>query len=266
MSLLPPSSRSLDPAWLGAVQTRVSSRRYSGTRVADESLARLERTCERLSLTPGGSRAVLVREAPPEVFTGLVGSYGRVQDAPSLVAFAGTGDAAHDIGHIGEAVILEATALGLDTCWIAASFDPERAGRLAALGTGERVHAITALGHATDTVGVSERLMRASLRARSRLSLDAIAPGHEGWPAWAREAVAALRLAPSGANKQPWRLHMDGDALVLTQAPKTYWTAPIDFGIAMLHAELGAAHAGVSGEWSTAGAGEVARFVPGSAS
>lgn len=59
---------------------------------------------------------------------------------------------------------------------------------------------------------------------------------------------------------------MDGDALVITEAPKVYWTAPIDFGIAMLHAELGAEHAGVSGRWTTDRNDEVARFVPHTAS
>jgi hypothetical protein len=266
MPLKPPASRTLDPAWLDAMQSRISSRRYNGEAIDAALLDRLDRTCQRLSDTEAPARAVLVRQAPPEVFTGLVGSYGRVEDSPSLVAFVGAGDAAHDIGYVGEAVILEATLLGLDTCWIAASFDPERAGRLAELGEGERVHAITALGHATDKTGVSEKLMRASLRARKRLPMDTIAPGHGDWPAWAREAAAALRLAPSGANKQPWRLHMDGDALVITEAPKVYWTAPIDFGIAMLHAELGAEHAGVSGRWTTDRNDEVARFVPHTAS
>ncbi len=266
MPLTPPVSRALDPAWLNAVQTRISSRRYNGETIDGALLDQLDQTCERLSATPGAARAILVREAPPEVFTGLVGSYGRVEGAPSLVAFVGTEDAAHDVGYIGEAVILEATTLGLGTCWIAASFDPELAGSLAALGEGERVHAITALGHAADTVKVAERLMRASVRARSRLPLDVIAPGHSGWPAWALEAVSSLRLAPSGANKQPWRLHMDGDALVLAEAPKVYWTAPLDLGIAMLHAQLGAEHAGTSGQWIAGLDGEVARFVPGDAS
>lgn len=266
MSLMPPVSRTLDPVWFDAVKARISSRRYTGEAIDPALLDRLDQTCERLSTTPGAASAVLVREAPPEVFTGLVGSYGRAEDSPSLVAFVGTDEAAHDVGYVGEAVVLAATALGLDTCWIAASFDPERAGRLAALGEHERVHAITALGHATGKIGVSERLMRASLRARSRLSLDVIASGHESWPAWAQEAISTLRLAPSGANKQPWRLHMDGEALVVTEAPKVYWTAPLDFGIAMLHAELGAAHAGVSGTWVAGLDGEVARFVPGSAS
>jgi hypothetical protein len=71
-----------------------------------------------------------------------------------------------------------------------------------------------------------------------------------GWPKWAVTAVQAARSAPSGANRQPWRFRLEGDALVTGGAGKLYWTAPIDFGIARLHAELGAQHEGVRGSWT----------------
>lgn len=260
-----PLSRTLATEWFDALAKRISSRRYDGTPIASPLLDSLDQTCHRLTVPGGSARAVLIREAPFDVFTGLIGSYGRVTDAPSAVAFVGPDDAAHEIGYVGEAVILDATAAGLETCWIAASFDAERTGRLVELAENEKVHAITALGHATESISTSERLMRASLRARHRLPLDTIAPGHEQWPTWAREAATAARLAPSGANKQPCRFRMDGAALVMTSAAKTYWTAPIDFGIAMLHSELGAAQAGVQGSWAAGSESEVARFVPGPA-
>lgn len=256
-----PLPHDLNAEWLDAIEHRISSRRYDGAPITPALLDRLEKTCERLTASAPHARAVLVRKAPTEVFTGLVGSYGRVEGAPSLAAFVGPEDAAIEVGYVGEAVVLDATAAGIDSVWIAASFDAERAGQLVDLREGERVHAIAALGHATETIGVGERLLRAGVRARHRLPLDTIAPGHAGWPTWARGAATAARLAPSGANKQPWRLHMDGDALVFTKAPKTYWTAPLDFGIAMLHAELGAAHAGVRGAWTIGTGAEIARFV-----
>lgn len=262
MPLNSPLPDDLTAPWHGAIARRISSRRFDAAPVTSDALDRLEETCHALTAPAARARAVLVREAPAEVFTGLFGSYGRVEGAPSLAAFVGPDDAGIEVGYVGEAVVLEATAAGIDSVWIAASFDPERAGQLVDLLDGERVHAIAALGRATKTIGVGERLMRAGVRARHRLPLDTIAPGHESWPAWAREASVALRLAPSGANKQPSRLHMDGDALVLTKAAKTYWTAPIDLGIAMRHAELGAAHAGVRGAWTIGAGAEVARFVP----
>jgi hypothetical protein len=75
-------------------------------------------------------------------------------------------------------------------------------------------------------------------------------------------AVEAARVAPSGANKQPWRFRLEGGTLVMGRAEKIYWTAPIDFGIAMLHVELGAEHAGVRGAWEHLAEPDVARFVP----
>lgn len=256
---LPPD---LAAEWYDAIPRRISSRRYDGTPLAPAFLGRLEKTCDRLTGLAERARAVLVGEAPPEVFTGLVGSYGRIGGAPALTALVGPKDAGLEVGYIGEAVILDATAAGIDSVWLAGAFDAGIAGRLADLGEGERVHAIIALGRATKTISVGERLMRIGVRARHRLPLDTIAPGHADWPAWAREAAEAVRLAPSGGNTQPWRLSMDDGHLVVTRGPRTYRTATIDFGIAMLHAELGALHAGVRGSWAVGGDAEVARFVP----
>ena len=92
-------------------------------------------------------------------------------------------------------------------------------------------------------------MLRTMVKASARLSVEKLAPGvlDGGWPQWAVTAVQAARLAPSGANRQPWRFRLDGDALVMGRADKLYWTAPIDFGIARLHVELGAQHEGVQG-------------------
>ena len=102
------------------------------------------------------------------------------------------------------------------------------------------------------------------VKASARLSVEKIAPGvlDGGWPQWAVSAVQAARLAPSGANRQPWRFRLDGDALVMGRADKLYWTAPIDFGIARLHVELGAQHEGVKGTWTMLPEPDVARFTP----
>ena len=102
------------------------------------------------------------------------------------------------------------------------------------------------------------------VKASARLSVEKIAPGilDGGWPQWAVSAVQAARLAPSGANRQPWRFRMDGDALVMARADKLYWTAPIDLGIARLHVELGAQHEGVKGSWTMLAEPDVARFTP----
>lgn len=260
MSLQPLPPITLDPRWFDAMSTRISSRRFDAASLDPALLGGLEETCRRLTDSGVGARALLIPQAPPEVFTGLVGSYGRIAGAPSAVALVGADDAGREVGYVGEAVVLDATAAGADTCWIAGAFDADRTAALFDLAENERVHAIVALGTAVARIGVGERLMRAAVGARNRLSLDELAPGHAAWPTWAQEAVAAIRVAPSGANRQPWRMSVESGSLVLSVAPNAYRTAPIDIGIAMLHAELGASHAGVSGSWTIDAEG--ARFAP----
>lgn len=247
--------------WFDAIARRVSRRRFDGRKVDSAVLDRVDETCRRVSEGRDG-RAVLVRHAPQDIFTGFVGSYGRVIDAPSLVALVGSDESLIDVGYVGEAVILEATLAGLDTCWIAATFSATNVASIADLRPGERVCAVTPLGYATEAKSRSERLAASVLHSRSRLSTSEIAPGSDTWPEWAREAAEAVRVAPSGANRQPWRLRLEGDALVIAPAPKVYWTAPLDYGIAKLHAELGALHAGVSGGWEMLFGPDVARFSP----
>ena len=125
--------------------------------------------------------------------------------------------------------------------------------------------AITPLGHATDSLGVGERTLRGAVRASSRKPIEVIAPSVETqlWPAWAMTAVEAARLAPSGGNSQPWRFRLGDGSLVMSGIESAYWTAQMDYGIAMLHAELGALKASVTGAWTTGlDVPDVARFTP----
>jgi hypothetical protein len=56
---------------------------------------------------------------------------------------------------------------------------------------------------------------------------------------------------------------MDEESLVVSRKERRpYWTWPIDCGIAMLHAELGALHEGVGGRWVRLSEPDVAAFTP----
>jgi nitroreductase len=257
----------LDPAWYDAIAVRRSRRRFSDRPIDPEALDALRAFCAGAHLRPG-ARIVLV-EHHPEIFTGLLrsvgGAYGRVEGASLAAAFVGRRDALLEVGYLGEAFVLEATRLGLGTCWVAGMFDQTAIERLVRLAPGERVAAVTPVGHPVERKQPVERMMSAAVRSAVRRRLEDIVPelrhGRDGWPRWALGAVAAARLAPSGANRQPWRFRLQGDTLVLSSADSVSWTAPIDFGIAMLHAELGAAHEGVRGAWQRLPPPGVAGFV-----
>lgn len=252
--------------WLDAVSVRRSRRSFDGRMPEPPLLEALRRHV-------GGyrpyadARVVLVDEAPADLFTGIVGSYGRVTGAASALIFVGPAASGADqhVGYAGEAAVLEATALGLQTCWVGGMFRGPVANDLAGTGRSERVFAVSPVGHATPERSRAERLVYGPGKAKQRLPLDIIAPGHESWPAWALAGAEAVRLAPSAMHRQPWRLRLDQGCLTISvdgaSTPRV--TKRLDVGIAMLHFEVGARATGSSGAWEDLGAGrEVARWRP----
>lgn len=240
--------------WKTAIGSRRSHRRFEPRAVESATLDGLDELCRAFTPWPD-ARVVLVREAVDSAFTGIVGSYGKITGAPSallVIADTSSPSCQHHAGYTGQAAILHATALGLETCWIAGAFSPENAARLTTLSPAEKVLAISPVGHATD-LSFTDRSMRLLARSSSRQPIETIAPGAgNGWPAWAREAVEAARMAPSAMNRQPWRFRLEDGALVVArdqaaEVPKV--TRALDCGIAMLHAEVGARSAGAAGAW-----------------
>jgi len=240
--------------WLEATSVRVSRRTFDGSPASAQALDAIAETCE--GFRPfGDARVVLVTEPAVDVFTGILGGYGKIVGAPHVLAVIVSSDtqAAHaHAGYVGQAALLEATTQGLGSCWIGGFFDPKKASRLVELGGAETIVAVAPIGRAADQFSRTERAMRAMAHSRNRKPLEDIAPGSGQWPDWARAAAECARIAPSAINRQPWRLRHDGASIVISrdnilETPRV--TKALDCGIAMLHAELGALGAGEAGTW-----------------
>ena len=253
---MPPVAR-----WAAAARVRRSRRAYEPQPIAGVAAECLETFCREYAPFDGARVEVLV-EAPPKIFTGwLLGVYGKVS-SPSALVFVGDRrlpDAAARAGYTGEAAVLEATALGLGTCWIGGGVRRAQVASLLGLGTHEHVYSISALGYAR------ERATAGMARARKRRPLDAIAPGCAAWPDWARAGVELARIAPSATNRQPWLFAQADDAgvrLFFEGSDTPVISKRLDCGIAMLHFELGAREASAGGCWELLSGRDVARWVP----
>ncbi len=185
----------------------------------------------------------------------IVGSYGRVigaQSAALVIGRPARRAVQESMGYLGEAVLLQATTMGLGTCWIAGSFDRAVASSLVDLEEGEQVFAVSPLGYAQEKPRTGEILMKAMVRAKHRRPVTEIAPGfdEEHWPAWAAEGVRLARIAPSAVNRQPWRFVLDQGAVtvsVVGRGAEGSVSRLLDVGIAMLHFEVGARLMGAFG-------------------
>lgn len=241
--------------WLEATTVRVSRRAFDGSPAPARIIDALTETCE--GFRPfGDARVVLVTEPKIDVFKGIFGSYGTIVGAPHVITVlaAEKTSAAHShAGYVGEAAVLDATSHGLDSCWVGGFFDPKKAARLVDINENETVVAVIPVGYALSDMSRTERTMSALAHSRNRKAVEEIAPDSETWPQWARAAAECVRIAPSATNRQPWRLRHHDDSIVVSrdnvlETPRV--TKSLDCGIAMLHAELGALGAGVSGTWT----------------
>jgi nitroreductase len=238
-------------SWFDAIFLRHSQRKYSGEKPDESAVHRLDTVCT--TFRPFlGARAVLVRDPGHDVFKGIIGSYFKVSDAPYYIAFIGdmTAPNVHEsTGYLGEGVVLEATSLGFNTCWVGGFFRREAVMKQIDLQGDERVLAITPVGYskdASDRVGVSSKKHR-----RKDLN-NLVMEGELEESSWVKTALEAARLAPSAANRQPWRFTINDDTIIVSAESKRQdfsVSRRLDCGIAMLHLELGALSTGASGRW-----------------
>jgi hypothetical protein len=254
-------------SWLAAASVRVSRRSFAHEALGQERLDRLERVCREFRPFPE-ARVELVREPVEKVATGVVGSYGRVSGAPCYLAFIGrmeSGRVQECVGYTGEGLILEATALGLGTCWIGGFFKPGAVGTSVRLGGDERVIAVSPVGRTRPIPSLTDITFKAIAGSAGRKSLKQLVEGGRVPEGRLRAALEAARHAPSARNRQPWRFRVEGETvtvLIGDGQKEGRLSRRLDCGIAMLHLELGARAAGLAGEWEFLEAPDVARYVP----
>lgn len=251
--------------WYEAVFKRHSRRTYTPRVPGEEKLARLDLICREFRPFPE-ARSVLVRESPEPVFKGLIGNYGRVKGAVLYVAIIGKMDSPWSqeaSGFTGEGIILEATAMGLATCWVGGFFRPDAVRQHIEIGAGEKVLSVTPVGYAPAQKDNVEKVMSAVVRSRRRKALASLVDNGP-IPPRLEKAFIAARLAPSAQNRQPWRFRIEKNAVVIStdrSLSVSSISKRLDCGIAMLHFELGARTSGVAGRWERLPSPEVARFI-----
>ena len=253
--------------WYAAIPDRRSRRRYASIDIEPNLISHMQTSCNDFRPFPQ-ARAELVTRSADLVLGGLKGSYGIIQGASTFIAFIGEKDDPHvkeKVGYTGEGIILEATARGLSTCWVAGSFRRGAASTLTGISKNERIFAVTPLGYAPGAYSLGEKILPTIIRARRRKPLSELTSGldEKGWPQWMEAALDAARLAPSAYNRQPWRFHLEPDSITVSvDSPKRELTFPkrLDCGIAMLHIEVAAMYSGVTGEWEFLDPPQVARF------
>lgn len=254
--------------WYPAIEKRRSRRHFDSSQpIEPDKLSALD-TFRKWFVPFPSARTCLVPESEKDVFKGIVGSYGKIKDAPAFIAFIGNMDSAsvqEEVGYTGEGVILEATALGLNVCWVAGFFKPESVASLLEIKNNERVLAVTPVGYAPRYESLEEKLMTGFGRTHRRVPISRLisSPTKGSLPEWISASIQAARLAPSAVNRQPWGFEVQDGSItvyVRTGGPEFTVSKRLDCGIAMLHIEVAALNFGIKGDWQFLKAPQVAKF------
>lgn len=257
------------------IRRRYSVRRYQNIPIAAQVQAELQARLDALQAGPLGSplrfRLIAAAENDSQSLRGL-GSYGFIKNPTGFIvgAVQKTQCAIEDFGYAMEQAVLEATDLGLDTCWLGGTFTQSSFARRIGKRANELIPAVTATGCAEE--GVRERRVA---HTDNRLPWESLFFDEKFGQPLARDAQGAaqyadalemLRLGPSAQNRQPWRVVREGVRWhFYCQRDPGYGKGTlvfallgladlqrVDVGIAMCHFELTARAQGLDGAWVNA--------------
>ncbi|HOF77505.1 MAG TPA: nitroreductase family protein [Smithellaceae bacterium] len=252
------------------IQKRFSCRSYADKLIEASVLQAFKRMVDQphRGLFDNAPRfALIAMDALPSEAWKKLGTYGVIKNARLYLAgmISPAPMATCDYGYCKEKLILEATQLGLNTCWLGGTFAISAFGRAAGMRRNELLPTITPLGYAAERRSLTERVMRGFAGSDRRLpwaklffcgnASTPLAPAEAGPYA---EALENVRLAPSASNKQPWRIVYEPNRKIFSfylaraigyKHLRDVSLQEIDIGIAMCHFDLTVKELGITGNW-----------------
>ncbi len=218
-----------------AAEIRISRRAYIPEFISDAKKSELQSIIDDLCARSG--LRIMLMENGESCFS-LIKSYGMFSGVKSYFALAGKSDDTrlHEkAGYYGEELVLEATRLGLGTCWVAGSYD--KASTDLGLSSDETLVCVISVGEIKAAENTKEKLI-AKLIKTKRKTVAEMSKNSDCAPDWFLNGMKCVINAPSARNKQPVIFeYTDGEVKASLQSNFSF--NKIDLGIAEYHFELG---------------------------
>lgn len=198
-----------------------------------------------------------------------IGTYGMISGAHSFIVGIINKDLKDDqktamtFGENFEKLVLKATELGLGTCWMVSTFNSNTIESLINLNSNEDIVMVSPVGYGNEK-SLKHRFTRFIIKADKRKPWDELfyetdfqRPLNQSNDDKINEILEAVRLAPSAANKQPWRIVKTDMTFDFYIEPKAYMSVKNqkinvtynDMGIARCHFKLMADHYNYKTNW-----------------
>ncbi len=165
----------------------------------------------------------------PMAFSGFIARSSHFENVKNYVCLVGSksDDLEERVGYSGEKIVLLAQQLGLNTCWVGASYKKSKAGCVINKADNEKLVAVIAVGY-----GANQGVAHKTKRVQDVSQCDGAMPD------WFVKGVEAALLAPNALNHPKYKFILRGDQ-VLAKPGFGFYTK-LDLGIAKYHFEIGA--------------------------
>ncbi len=206
------------------MRARHSVRRFLRQPIAAEAVHALQAAAQEASQDSGLRFTLCLNE--PNAFQANKPHYGNFCGCENYIAIVGAKGSDEKVGYYGEKLVLLAQQLGLNTCWVALTY--EKSAPPVQLAAGEKLFDLIALGYG-ENQGTPHK----------NKPMEKLAKLTEQTPEWFLRGMEAAMLAPTAINQQRFHFTQVGERGVKAKAllgpcSKT------DLGIVKYHFELGA--------------------------
>lgn len=221
---------------LEAIDQRRSSRVYLPEEITAEKVETLLTVMEECNAESGLHIQLVLNNG--DAFNGFRKSYGLFSGVRNYIAVVGRTDMPHLLekaGYYGERVVLEATRLGLGTCWVGGSYD--RRSVACEIASGEKLVIVIAVGNVAEQLTGREKFIWRLMHYKNKTNVR-FGQAEAGAPEWFWNGMEAVSKAPSAMNLQPVTFRYANGA-VRAEVRKDSAYTDLDLGIAKLHFEIG---------------------------
>lgn len=244
-------------------ENRKSIRTYLEKNLSSEDRAKINAFIDYLSTadSPFDTKIrIKLFDVNKEIDAKSLGTYGVIKNARSYLGVASEDDetAMEAVGYAFEKLVLYAQSIGLGTCWLGGTFNKGEFAQAMQITEKEFFPIASPIGYPAPKNHTINKIMRKAIKADSRkpwkeLFFDGsfsvpLTRENAGDYAFALDMV---QLAPSAANKQPWRIVRDGDCFHFYEKksypPSSHDIQRLDVGIAGCHFELAAKEKNLKG-------------------
>lgn len=231
--------------YIKAIELRRSRRSYKARGLDDDTLAVIQELVN-ISNEKGKLNFTLVKDGtvPFRIFTGKF----------SYIAVCGedTERARIQAGYFGEMIVLQCVYHGLGTCWVTGSYDENKVLDQIKIPNKLRLYGVIVIGYPKDSLSAKEKLMYNATHKKSKPYQKMFDVCDAKLPPYYEYAMKLVEKAPSAVNRRPVHFKYE-NGVISGSVEAPYSDMSLDFGIAQLHFQLGAAAKGLKGEWDFTG-------------